>query len=101
MDIIVHEINPGVFLRWPSGHPILVTMTTEEKKTTVEGKILNIKATKGQPMKIRLSIVDATGKELGSQDVSVAAPDVEAEADFKAEFTTDAAPAGWKYAIIK
>ena len=78
-----------------------ITMTTEEKKTTVEGKIINVKTTKGQPMKIRLSLVDATGKEVGSQDISVVAPDVEAEEDFKAEFTTDAPPAGWKYAIIK
>ena len=78
-----------------------ITMTTEEKKTTVEGKIINIKTTKGQPMKIRVTVVDATGKELGAQDISVVAPDVEAEADFKAEFTSDAAPAGWKYAIVK
>ncbi len=78
-----------------------ITMTTEDKKTTVEGKIVNIKTTKGQPMKIRVAVVDATGKELGAQDLSVVAPDVEAEAEFKAEFTTDAAPAGWKYAIVK
>ncbi len=80
---------------------VAITMTTEEKKTTVEGKIINIKTTKGQPMKIRVSIVDATGKELGAQDLSIVAPDVEAEADFKAEFTSDAPPAGWRYTIVK
>ena len=78
-----------------------VLMTVEDKKTTVEGKMINIKTTKGQPMKIRVSLLDSTGKEIGAQDVSVIAPDVEAEADFKAEFTTEVAPAGWKYAVVK
>lgn len=78
-----------------------IVMTTEDKKTTVEGKIINVKTTKGQPMKMRLSLLDASGKEIGAQDISVVAPEVEAEADFKAEFTTDAPPAGWKYAIVK
>jgi tetratricopeptide (TPR) repeat protein len=78
-----------------------VLMTVEDKKTTVEGKIINIKTTKGQPMKIRVSLLDATGKEMAAQDISVVAPDVEAEADFKAEFTTEAPPAGWKYVVVK
>lgn len=26
---IVHEIEPGVFVRWPSGHPLMVTCRTE------------------------------------------------------------------------
>jgi tetratricopeptide (TPR) repeat protein len=78
-----------------------LVMTTVDKKTTVEGKIINVKTTKGQPMKIKLSLLNAAGAEIGSQEVSVTAPEVEAEADFKAEFTTDAAPAGWKYEILK
>lgn len=78
-----------------------IVLTTADKKTTVEGKIINVKMTKGQPMKIRLSLLDQTGAELGAQDVSVTAPDVEAEADFKVEFTTEKAPAGWKYVVAK
>ena len=78
-----------------------ITLTTVEKKTTVEGKIINVKTTKGQPMKVKFSLVNAAGAEIGSQEVSVVAPEVEAEADFKAEFTTDAPPAGWKYEILK
>lgn len=78
-----------------------LAMTTEDKKTTVEGKIVNVKTTKGQPMKIKLSLLNVAGQEIGSQEVSVVAPDVEAEADFKVEFTTDAPPAGWKYEVVK
>jgi tetratricopeptide (TPR) repeat protein len=78
-----------------------LALTTVDKKTTVEGKIINVKTTKGQPMKIKFSLLNATGAEIGSQEVSVVAPEVEAEADFKAEFTTDAPPAGWKYEILK
>jgi tetratricopeptide (TPR) repeat protein len=77
-----------------------VAVATEGKKTTVEGKIVNVKATKGQPMKIKVSLLDVSGNVIGSQDVSVAAPDVEAEVDFKAEFTTETAPAGWKYEVV-
>jgi tetratricopeptide (TPR) repeat protein len=77
-----------------------IVMTTAEKKTTVEGKIVNIKATKGQPMKIKVSVLDVSGAVIGTQDISVAAPDVDAETDFKAEFTTEVAPAGWKYEVV-
>lgn len=78
-----------------------IAMTTEEKKTTVEGKIINVKTAKGQPMKIKLTLLNVAGQPIGSQDVSVVAPDVEAEADFKVEFTTETAPAGWKYEVVK
>jgi tetratricopeptide (TPR) repeat protein len=78
-----------------------IVMTTADKKTTVEGKIINVKTPKGQPMKIKLSLLNNAGAEIGTQEVSVVAPEVEAEADFKAEFTTEAAPAGWKYSVVK
>jgi tetratricopeptide (TPR) repeat protein len=77
-----------------------IVMTTAEKKTTVEGKIVNTKTTKGQPMKIKVSLLDVSGAIIGTQDISVVAPDVDADADFKAEFTTEAAPAGWKYEVV-
>jgi tetratricopeptide (TPR) repeat protein len=78
-----------------------IAMTIDGKKVTVEGKLINIKTTKGQPMKIKLSLVDAAGTVIGTQDVTVTAPEVEAEEDFKAEFTVEGTPAGWKYAIVK
>ncbi len=75
-------------------------MTVDGNKVTVDGKIVNIKTTKGQPMKIKFTLIDAAGAELGSQEVSVPAPDVEAEADFKADFTVQGTPAGWKYVVV-
>jgi tetratricopeptide (TPR) repeat protein len=78
-----------------------IAMTVEGKKATVEGKLINIKTTKGQPMKIKLSLLDVAGTVIGTQDVSVTAPEVEAETDFKAEFTVEGTPAGWKYSIVK
>jgi tetratricopeptide (TPR) repeat protein len=77
-----------------------ITTDVQENKVTIEGKVVNIKTTRGQPMKFRLAVVDASGKELAAQDLSVTAPDVEAEADFKAEFNVTGY-AGWKYSIIK
>jgi uncharacterized membrane protein len=77
-----------------------ITADVQENKVTIEGKVVNIKTTKGQPMKFRLAVVDSTGKELAAQDVSVTAPDVEAEADFKAEFNVSGY-AGWKYSVVK
>ena len=82
--------------------PISASMLNiEEGKTTVEGKVINVKANKGDPLKFRVSLVDETGAEMGTQEVTVTAPEVEAETDFKAEFTTAKAPAGWKYAVVK
>ena len=78
-----------------------IVVDQTDKKVTIEGKVINIKTTKGQPMNFKLSIVDASGKELGSKDITVTAPDVEAEADFKAEFENVANYAGWKYSIVK
>ncbi len=76
-----------------------VTVNTDEGKTTVEGKVINVKGTKGEPLKFRFSLIDETGAEMGAQDVTVTAPEVEAETDFKVEFTTAKAPAGWKYSV--
>ena len=73
----------------------------QEKKVTINGKVVNVKTTKGQPMNFKLSIVDTAGNELASKDISVVAPDVEAEAEFKAEFDNVANYAGWKYTIVK
>ncbi len=78
-----------------------VVLNIEEGKTTVEGKVINVKANKGDPLKFRVSLVDETGADMGTQEVTVTAPEVEAETDFKAEFTTAKAPAGWKYAVVK
>ena len=77
-----------------------ITADVQENKVTIEGKIVNIKTTRGQPMKIRLAVVDASGKELAAKDIAVTAPDVEAEADFKEEFNVTGY-AGWKYTIVK
>jgi tetratricopeptide (TPR) repeat protein len=77
-----------------------ITVDVQDKKVTIEGKVVNVKMTKGQPMKFRLAVVDAAGTELAAQDISVTAPDVEAEADFKAQFDVSGY-AGWKYAIVK
>lgn len=39
--ILVHEIGPGVFVRWPSGHPIVVTYRTEEVVVRRGGEIVS------------------------------------------------------------
>ena len=78
-----------------------VAMNVEDKKVTVTGDLVNIKQPKGEPMKIRISLLDANGATIGTpQEVSVPAPEVEAVADFKAEFTVDTVPAGWKYEVL-
>jgi tetratricopeptide (TPR) repeat protein len=77
-----------------------IVADVQDNKVTIGGKIVNVKTTKGQPMKIRLAVVDTAGKELGVKEVSVTAPDVESEADFKAEFDVTGY-AGWKYSIVK
>lgn len=84
--------------------PFQVAAVTPEiagKKVTLTGTLINVKVPKGQPMKLRVSILSPTGAELGTKEVSVAAPDAEGEAEFKAEFDITGEYGGWKYALVK
>ena len=75
-----------------------IVADVQEKKVTLEGKVVNIKTPKGQPMTFRLAVVDAAGTELDAKDITVTAPEIEGEADFKAEFDVTGY-AGWKYSV--
>jgi len=61
MDIIVHEIDPGVFVRWPSGHPIMVTMTTEEMIIRRGGEIVATSERPCEPYEVEENVPTGMG----------------------------------------
>ncbi len=78
-----------------------ITPELTDKKLKISGTMVNVKTPKGQPMKIKLSVLSPTGAELASKEVSVAAPDPEGDAQFSAEFDLTGEYGGWKYTLIK
>jgi tetratricopeptide (TPR) repeat protein len=77
-----------------------VTADVQGKKVTISGSLFNVKTPKGQPMKLKVSVLSPTGAELAAKDVSVAAPDAEGEAEFTAEFDITGEYGGWKYVLV-
>lgn len=61
MDIIVHEIEPGAFIRWPSGHPIMVTMTTEEMVIRRGGEIVATSERACEPYEVEENVPTGMG----------------------------------------
>jgi tetratricopeptide (TPR) repeat protein len=78
-----------------------ITPDVQDKKVKLTGTMVNVKTPKGQPMKIRLSVLSPAGAELATKEVSVAAPEAEADAEFTAEFDITGEYGGWKYTLVK
>jgi tetratricopeptide (TPR) repeat protein len=67
----------------------------------IEGLIKNRKAAAGAPVQIRFTLLGVDGGEIGTETLSVNAPDVDTQAEFagRAELP-DAELAGWRYVMV-
>jgi tetratricopeptide (TPR) repeat protein len=77
-----------------------VAAEVADKKVTISGSLFNVKVPKGQPMKLKVSVLSPAGAELGSKEISVAAPEAEGEAEFTAAIDIPGESRGWKYVLI-
>ncbi len=78
-----------------------VELATSKGETKLSAKLVNLKGTEGQPVKITVSVLGKDGKVLGTQDVTVTAPAAEGDVAFHATFKTTEPVGGWKYEIGK
>jgi tetratricopeptide (TPR) repeat protein len=77
-----------------------LTLTSGAGEVSLSGGIVNLKATVGQPAKIRVHFIARDGSTIESQDVTVSLPEVQGATPFKATIKTDKPVAGWKYEVI-
>lgn len=78
-----------------------VAITNENGEARVSGNVVNLKGTPGQPVKLTFSFLGKDGSVLGTQDVTVTAPAVEDQVEFKAAFKTDKPLGGWSYVVAR
>jgi tetratricopeptide (TPR) repeat protein len=71
----------------------------EQGEYTIQGNVVNLKATEGQPVNLVVSFLGKDGSVLGTENITVKAPKVEDQVEFKASFKTDKPLGGWKYMI--
>lgn len=78
-----------------------VRMVAQEGKVTITGSVTNLKLEAGTPIRIRVIALGKDGAEVGSQEVTVPAPEPEARARFEAVINASAEVAGWKYEVAE
>jgi tetratricopeptide (TPR) repeat protein len=83
--------------------PIEITdiamVVSEEGEAKITGKLANLNATEGQPIKLTFSFLGKDGKVLGTQDVTVTVPKAEGQADFNTSLKATEPVGGWKYEV--
>ena len=77
-----------------------VTLTTAGEDVQIAGNVVNFKAKVGDALKLRFHFVGANGQVLGTQEVTVNMPEVQAAAPFKVTLKSKDEVAGWKYEIL-
>lgn len=70
-------------------------------KYTVMGRITNVKAPAGAPLKINFQLVDKTGNAVGQKEIVVNAPAAEASERFTAEIDAPDTVENWKYSVVR
>jgi len=70
-------------------------------KVMVMGKVKNLKAAAGTPLKINFILLNDAGAGVAEQEVSVNAPAVGETDGFSAEITAPESASAWKYVVVK
>lgn len=78
-----------------------VALTNENGEYKLKGNLVNLKATKGQPVTLKVSFLGKDGSVVATQDVTLPTPELEGQSEFSTSLKTDKAVGGWKYEIAK
>jgi tetratricopeptide (TPR) repeat protein len=82
--------------------PVEITdlaMQDANDETTISGKLINVAAPQGAKIPVKLEVLKADGTVLVTADVTVDAPDVEAEQEFSVKLPTPKEAAGVRYTV--
>jgi tetratricopeptide (TPR) repeat protein len=75
--------------------------TNEEDQAVVTGELTNLKLAAGAPIQLRITLLSIDGVTVGSQTVTINAPEAEQTAQFRATTQVEGGEiAGWKYEIV-
>lgn len=78
-----------------------LTMIPGDDAVGVSGQIMNLKLATGEPIRLRISLLDSAGGVIGSQEVTISAPAANATATFEASVPVRGALAGWRYERVQ
>lgn len=70
-------------------------------KLTVMGRMINLKAAQGSPLKINFMLVDKTGATVGQQEITATAAAAGEPARFSVEIPAPETAEFWKYEIVR
>jgi tetratricopeptide (TPR) repeat protein len=79
-----------------------VDMVLDDDFVIVSGTVTNLAGAGGDPVTLRLTVVDEEGVELATEDVAVTLPAADASTEWEVELRVaeGAAPAGWRYEVV-
>jgi tetratricopeptide (TPR) repeat protein len=72
----------------------------EDDEAVITGELTNLKAAVGSPIQLRITLLGIDGSPLGTQLITINAPDAEATAQFRTASSIEGEIAGWKYEIV-
>ncbi|MBI4409559.1 MAG: tetratricopeptide repeat protein, partial [Gemmatimonadetes bacterium] len=77
-----------------------LSLSGAEGEVALKGTLQNLKLKQGEPIKLRLSLLGATGAAVATQEVTVPAPAAEETTTFEAKAKVQEGVAGWKYEVL-
>ncbi len=78
-----------------------ISIATGDGEATIKGSLKNVRAAAGSPIKLRVTLIGASGSPIGTQDFTVTAPAAEQNAMFEGKAPVTGEVAGWKYEVVK
>jgi tetratricopeptide (TPR) repeat protein len=78
-----------------------IAIQTDDGEATIKGSLKNVKAAVGSPIKLRVTLIGASGSSIGTQEFTVTAPAAEQNATFEGKTPITGEVAGWKYEVVK
>jgi tetratricopeptide (TPR) repeat protein len=76
-----------------------ITVVPGDGTVQIMGRVTNLTVAAGSPISFRFSAIDASGKELAGEDISVTAPPTGENVSFQTTLTVPEDAAGWKYVV--
>ncbi len=78
-----------------------VNLAKVADEVQIKGSVINQKGTAGQSVKLRITFLGQGGSSLGTQEVTVALPQVHGAAPFTASLKAGQDVLGWKYEVVQ
>src|SRR5690606_20757657 len=78
-----------------------VGLTTTQSEVRVQGQFVNLKLQSGEAVRLRFTVVSPTGSTIGSSEVTISAPAVDASTRFQTTIPINGELGGWRYERVQ